>query len=63
MVNGKIKFEDNTYSKGTQALYWANLGESDGAMATLEKAQNIEWKRASDVFPSAKLWGSQGITP
>ena len=38
------------------------MGESEGAMAQMERKENIEWKRASEVFPGATLFGRNGIT-
>lgn len=30
MVNLDQRLEDTEFSQGTQALYWANLGEDEG---------------------------------
>ena len=32
-------------------------------MAQMERKENIEWKRASEVFPQASLFGRNGVTP
>ena len=57
----KSKYEDQSFSHGSEALYWANMGEADGDMASKEKSKSIEWMRASDNFPSATLFGSKGV--
>ena len=31
-------------------------------MAQMERKENIEWKRASEVFPNSTLFGVNGIT-
>ena len=47
----KIMYEDSEFQPGSQALFWAAMGESEGHMAQKERNENIEWKRASQVFP------------
>ena len=32
-MNASSMYEDPDFQQGVSALYWANLGESDGAMA------------------------------
>ena len=56
-------YEDPEFQPGSKALYWAAMGEADGAMAQMERSQNIEWKRASQMFPKASLFGKNGVTP
>ena len=61
MQTDKHKFEDSGFPKGSQALYWANLGEADGDLSVVEKTQGIEWLRASETFPNATLFGDKGV--
>ena len=62
-MNAKVMYDDPDFQQGASSLFWANLGENDGAMAAFEKKQNLTWQRASQAFSSASLFPASGVTP
>ena len=63
LYNAQTMYEDPEFQPGSKSLYWASMGESESSMAQLERQENIEWKRASQVFPEASLFGKNGVRP
>ena len=61
ILDGKTRIDDSDFTHSAQALYWSNLGEEGGAIAQLEKSHESSWIRASDAFPSAPLFGKEGV--
>ena len=62
IVDGKNRIEDKEFPHNQSSLYWANLGEADGKIGTLEKSSNISWRRAFDAYPNTNLFGD-GLHP
>ena len=64
IYNGSSMYTDEGFGHDSSALYWSDMGESNGDMADLESY--VTWKRITDVYANDSnthtLFGSTGIT-
>lgn len=60
IINKGDKYTDSGFPRG-DAFYWADQGEYNSGGALYY--QNNLWERAQTAFPTATLYGSNGVTP
>ena len=58
LVASTSNWSDPDFTPSSDALYWGNLGEDQ--TGTAFKETYITWKKAKDIYPHAKLWGTDG---
>ena len=61
VYEGDKQWEDPQFPHSSMALYWASLDEDNGPMAKIESQTDLAWMRATEIFPEASLFGSDGI--
>ena len=60
----KGKFTDPAFPRDINAIYWPSVEETgEGNLLPVEKLQQVEWKRLSDEYPEATLFGKDHIRP
>lgn len=60
IYNGSSMYSDDDFKPDSDSLYWGDFSEGN---SWASKESQITWKRASDVYGNASLYGSNGVNP